>query len=181
MSLLLVIRNTPVLGSPVWDAGDSQHVIWLLDSLLSLFELRSQWPQDVKINAVDFIDFSLEVLVAHANASDFNAIIYQKLNSLLVLFCAGVAGHPKDILGDVENVVKARRRLCVAFIQLAKASIKHKPISRLIKGQLLPHLKDLTKEHLSFGPGTDFWVNSLPTICVVKYIKLMSASFRSSY
>lgn len=165
LSLLSVIRNAILSREGLEsDSLFAQHVIWLLDSLFALFQLRPHWRSAVDISSMDFIDFALGVASAHGNARGLNTIIYHKLYSLLALICAGVAENPKDILRDGEYGEKAKHSLCVAFIHLAKAAIKHKPISKLIKGQLLAPLKILTTENISYGPGTDFWVGAL---CIV--------------
>lgn len=139
----------------------TEHVVWLLDSLFSLFELCSEWLPAVDLSTMTLVEFALGVASAPGDFRGFDAVIYTKAHSLLVVLCAGVVKNPREILGDDEHGAKARQRFCVALVKLAKAGIKHKPISRLIKGQLLAPLKILTTDNLLFGTGTDIWVRVL--------------------
>lgn len=161
MSLLSVIRNATLPSEGLGSSGlVSQHVVWLLDSLFSLFELRVHWRPAVDIPTATFVEFALDISNMSNDNCGFDAIACQKLFATLVLLCAGAVENPRDILGDNEGGSKARQHLCVAFIRLAQAAIKHKPIARLIKGQLLAPLRTLTAENVALGPGTDFSVSA---------------------
>lgn len=161
MGLLYVIRDAALPNEALESTGlFSQQVVWLLDSLFSLFESRIYWSRAVGVSTLAFVEFVSEVLSTSHSNYGFNAVIHQKAYALLVFFCAGVIKNPRDILDEGEDRSAARQRLCVAFIQLAGESLKHKPIARLVKSQLVAPLKGFTAENPTLGSGTDFSVSA---------------------
>jgi serine/threonine-protein kinase ATR len=142
-------------------ASFDNHVVWLLDSLVSLNQvlLRYQGVVDVSsLAAVDMCSQLIDILPCKGNSTGVSEMIRQKMYNVLVILCSGVADASGELYDTDSRGSESRYIFSSALVKLARGALASKPISRTIKAQLLWPLKTLTLEHHILGPESDLWV-----------------------
>lgn len=137
------------------------HIVWLLDSLISLNQILLRCPSTADVRSVAAVDLCsqlIDVLGGTSNSNGVSEMTRQKACNVLVILCSGVAEASRELYDSGSRGPESRYIFCSALVKLARAALASKSISRTIKAQLLWPLKMLTLEHHVVGPESDFWV-----------------------
>lgn len=141
-SLLRILCATSVpgkqLGNPF--VSSNKHLPWLLDSLEALNEEQKRWSSICAYNPVSFLEQTLDL----ANScSSMEHILSQKFDAMIVLIAADVADQINETQNEEQLLPSTSKILTSALVHLADASIKKRPIAKIIAAQLLKVLDKL--------------------------------------
>jgi serine/threonine-protein kinase ATR len=141
-------------------ASFDNHVVWLLDSLLSLNRVLLRYPSTVGVSALAGLKMASQLadVLGDDVVDGVSEMIRQKVHIILVIICSEVVEMSGGLFDTTEDGPEAQYILCSALIEVTRAAIAFKPVSRTVKAQLLWPLKALTQEHHLVGPETDLWV-----------------------
>lgn len=141
----------------------TEHLPWLADSLESLNEEQKRWKDHYNHTPVPLLKLALDLT---GSLSGVDEVISYKLDSIVVLLSADVAGHPTELIGQGQNARTAIRTLALALVHLAEAGVKKRPVSKLISSQLLKPLERLLIECTIYEETNDLHVG-FPTLVVL--------------
>lgn len=166
-----VVQSEDIFSGTVKVPGTSiasfdNHVVWLLDSLVSLNQILVRCPSAADISslaAVDLCSQLVNILGSNDNSNGVSEMIRQKAYYVLVILCSGVAEASRELCDSGSRGSESRYTFCSALVKLARAALASKPLSRTIKAQLLWPLKTLTLENHIVGPESDLWVCPSPS------------------
>jgi serine/threonine-protein kinase ATR len=144
-------------------ASFENHVVWLLDSLVSLNQILLRCQEDTSnvssLAALEMCSQLADILPrGNKQGSGVGETLHQKMYNVLTIVCSGVAGAAQEFQGTDSRSSQSRYTLASALAKLAQAATVFKSVSRTIKAQLLWPLKTLTLEHHVVGPESDLWV-----------------------
>lgn len=151
-------------GSGASVTSFDNHVVWLLDSLVSLNQVLLRCGNAVDVwssSGVAMCSQLIDTLASDGNTNEVSEMIRHKMYNVLVIICSSVAETARDLYDSEDRGVEFRHIFCSSLVKLARAAIAFKPIARTIKAQLLWPLKALTLEHDIVGPESDLWVRFL--------------------
>ncbi|KAL1871978.1 hypothetical protein VTK73DRAFT_1808 [Phialemonium thermophilum] len=156
LCVLRVIRNVAHLTQLPNAVGSFQpYVVWLADSIFSLFQIRCHWHEGVDLPLSTLTGFAIGLVDGQEESRGYDRVISQKMYNLLVLFCSEMVTERRSILDSSEEARKIRMHLCKALIQLSRGAIEHRPVSSLVKSQLLSPMLRLSLEAADFAETTD--------------------------
>lgn len=128
-------------------ASFNKHLPWLIDSLEALNEDQKRWAAHHDHPSSSLLKLALNL--THSS-SGLDQIVLRKLDAIIVLLSADVAGRPNEPDYEDQTTPAANRTLSLALLHLADAAINCRPISKLVTAQLLKPLDNhLTEVHVN--------------------------------
>ncbi|KAK4192472.1 protein kinase rad3 [Podospora australis] len=135
----------------------AQHLVWILDSLQSLALLVATSPIPLETRLAAIVRTTLDVAAAYSSSEQTDWVFRDKANATLVLVCRAVVENPDQLLAKDEDISSQLQSVVSsALIHLAKASIDHRPTSRLLASGLATSLETLIKRNPAIC-NSDFW------------------------
>lgn len=114
-----------------------QHLPWLIDSLGALNEELKRRKEYYEYAPVFLLEKALNLIQC---SSGIDQVVSHKLDGILVLLATDVIEQPKAILGLAPDGKTFVKTLALTLVHLADASVKKKPISKIVAAQLLKPL-----------------------------------------
>ena len=140
------------------DFSFTEQIPWILDSLLVLNEERRRRYDFLQETPFTILDPLVRLTLRLSDLAGIERALYYKAHVTMVLLCQDVLVQWPELQEDDETSQAATDTFCLSLISLSDASIKYKPIVRLVASQLHPLLENLLPE-----PDTDLSVGiSLP-------------------
>lgn len=134
-----------------------KHLPWLIDSLEALNEEQKRWNNLSAYAPVSILEQALNLVTA---VPGIDHILTQKLDAIIVLIAVDVAQQTNETQDGAQRPNPASKTLALALIYLANASIKKRPIAKLVAAQLLKNLNRLIIDGRA-QDGGDLKVRSL--------------------
>lgn len=120
--------------------SSNKHLPWLLDSLEALNEEQKRWKDICTYTPVFLLEQALGLVYTSSSADH---ILSHKVDAMIVLISADVAEQTNEVQNEEQSLPPTSKSLALALIHLANASIKRRPIAKLISAQLLKALNRL--------------------------------------
>lgn len=158
MSLMVILKSAVIPKNSEPSLLYGQNLVWLLDTLQPLASILVTWPIPLGVGLAPVVQAAVDLVEAHSNCRDHNAILHHKASAALALVCSEFLQHTAPLLAEDEDGTALRRAFCFALVQLAKASIYHAPTARLAASALLSSAQRLVSENPVIGMETDFGV-----------------------
>ena len=156
-TILSVLVNCFINEPP--DLATAELGPWLLDSIHSLCTTQDRLKASVESEVAPLITMALNLALHSSPGTGTNALMYQKACVCLSFLLPQLAGRPSEVLGSNVRSEQARATLCNAMLALTRASIDHRPISRLVSAQVVPGCESLALLAEDLGSQTDFSVS----------------------
>lgn len=133
----------------------NNHITWLVDCIESLNEEQKRWRDHANYNPVSLLNQALSLIFPH---SGVNHVVIHKLYSVIVLLAADVAVNQTGSSNQEQVDSSANKVLALALVQIADASTKQRPVSKLAAAQLLKPLEQMLAEGIVSDVSGDLQV-----------------------
>lgn len=114
-----------------------QHLPWLMDSLEALNEEQKRWKDSCAYAPASLLE---QVLSLASSIPGVDHVLTHKLDATAVMISADVAEQTNETKNGVQQSSSASKTLALALVHLANASIRKRPIAKLVSSQLLKKL-----------------------------------------
>lgn len=129
-------ENQP--GQPI--VSYNRHLPWLLDSLEALNEEQKRWRDICAYHPLSLLEQALHLA---CSSSGVEHILSHKFDAVIVLISADVAEQTNELQDEDSHLPPASKTLALALVHIVNASIKKRPIAKLVAAQLLKPLDRL--------------------------------------
>ncbi|KAI1105988.1 phosphatidyl inositol 3-kinase [Jackrogersella minutella] len=134
-----------------------EYIPWLFDAYLHLHEIQVRWQYVFPSVLPLFLQNSLQLLRVFQSASSIDACIEQKVSTFVTLFCMEMSSQSLGSLISNGDGDSDYQLLCSSLVEVAKACMHSKPISRLVASQLITAVEKPIIGNEAAIIDTDLW------------------------
>lgn len=135
-----------------------EYISSVLDAHISLHEAQQQWQYACPSPLPFLLQNALRFLEVFQKIKSIDPLVHEKTYIVLVIICTEMSNHPTLNFTEDRSGPDAQL-LCKALIQVADASLYHKPVSRLVTSHLLPSLGNQLVHDDAAVVKNDLWVS----------------------